>query len=237
MMRVLRGMDVSHWQRGIDMPKAASSVDFVICKATEGSSASGMVDAYCDGWIQTVRKLGKLYGFYHVLTTATGTAQADYFWNNCKNYFHEGVPVLDIEGTAANPNDPDRAYDFCQRMHTLSGVWPVIYINRSCLNQRDWSKVAGLGCGLWIANWPNGSTTHEWAERNTDRMSKASPFAFAAIWQFTSTGRVSGYSGDVDLDLFFGDADAWHAYAGSAGKAKDLVVEDEIYKVTVERKG
>jgi lysozyme len=36
-----------------------------------------------------------------------------------------------------------------------------------------------------------------------------SPWPGMAMWQYTSSGRVSGWSGDVDLDTFYGDAGDW----------------------------
>jgi len=49
---------------------------------------------------------------------------------------------------------------------------------------------------------------------------------FAALYQYTSSGRLSGYSGDLDLDVFYGDRAAWDAYAGgssSSGAAQPVV--------------
>ena len=42
---MLRGIDISNWQAGLDADAVFPNVDFVICKATEGIS---FVDGYCD---------------------------------------------------------------------------------------------------------------------------------------------------------------------------------------------
>ena len=42
---MLRGIDISNWQAGLDADAVFPNVDFVICKATEGV---GFVDGYCD---------------------------------------------------------------------------------------------------------------------------------------------------------------------------------------------
>ena len=34
------------------------------------------------------------------------------------------------------------------------------------------------------------------------------------MWQFCSDGRLSGYNGNLDAGLFYGDANAWNAYVG-----------------------
>ena len=33
--------------------------------------------------------------------------------------------------------------------------------------------------------------------------------------QYTGHGRINGYNGDLDLSLFYGDVNAWNAYAKS----------------------
>lgn len=53
----LNGIDISNYQRGLDLAKVPC--DFVICKATEGTT---IVHNTCDPWIQQAIKLGKLWG-------------------------------------------------------------------------------------------------------------------------------------------------------------------------------
>ena len=37
--------------------------------------------------------------------------------------------------------------------------------------------------------------------------------------QYTSSGAISGWAGPLDLSLFFGDENAWRAYAGATGQS------------------
>lgn len=37
--------------------------------------------------------------------------------------------------------------------------------------------------------------------------------------QYTSTGRINGWGGNLDLSLFYGDENAWRAYAGTTGQS------------------
>ena len=62
----LNGIDISNYQRGLDL--AQVPCDFVICKATEGTT---IVHNTCDPWIQQAIKLGKLWGFYHFMNEKT----------------------------------------------------------------------------------------------------------------------------------------------------------------------
>ena len=59
-MAVLRGIDISNWQRGFDL--ASTKPDFVIVKATEGLN---FVDKTCDGFVQDAIKLNIPFGYYH----------------------------------------------------------------------------------------------------------------------------------------------------------------------------
>ena len=85
----MKGIDISDYQRGLDL--GAIDYDFVFCKATEGTN---IINNTCDPFIQKAIGMGKLWGFYHFMGKADPIAQADFFYENCKNYFGRGVPML-----------------------------------------------------------------------------------------------------------------------------------------------
>ena len=233
--KMLHGIDISHWQGGKVRP-ATVDVDFYIMKSTEGTS---FVDKWCDPIVQECISTGKLWGFYHFASTKGATAEADFFYENTRNYLGHGVPVLDWEGgqSVAWVNE------FVRRIHELSGIWPWIYANPWRFDQGG----VEANCMRWVARYPSGSMTFEQAE------ARAKPKADGLVgaWQFTSSGRLSGYSGNLDLDLFYGDAEAWRAYAGSDASSGGVsgsgggdsgadggpvTLENDEYKVTIERK-
>lgn len=234
---MLKGLDISAYEKGLDLRRV--EFDFCIVKATEGVS---MVQSTCDQWVQQVLSMNRLFGFYHVMNSATGIAQATWFVDNCKGYFGKGIPVLDIEGENGYPNDPGRAYDFCKYVIDHTGVKPIVYMNRACLEGADWSRVVELDCDLWIANYWYGYDRVGY-DIDVSRMADPSPWPYAALWQFTSSGCLDGWGSDLDLDMFFGDADAWLAYATSGGAVSNdvpdggnsVTLEGGGYKVTVER--
>ena len=39
---------------------------------------------------------------------------------------------------------------------------------------------------------------------------------FYAMWQWTSSGRITGYKGNLDCDAFYGDEVTWVKYAGAS---------------------
>lgn len=211
---MLKGIDISNWQAGMSLSYYKGLIDFVCMKATEGIN---YVDAQCDNFYQQCKKYDYLRGFYHVLTADSAKTQADFFVKSCENYFGDAIPILDVEGISEYyPNDPDEVLVFVNRVKELTGVIPMLYINGSALESKDYSKVAAANVGLWMANYYYGYDTVSWDDVNPEtEMYTVSWFDTCAIWQFTSSGKLPYYSGNVDLDLAFMDRDAWGKYCGS----------------------
>lgn len=206
----LNGIDISDYQRGIDLTKVP--FDFMICKATEGTS---IVHSTCDPYIQTCKRLGKLWGFYHFMNGEDPVAQADYFFKHCENYFGEGIPVLDYEmygriGTAG-------AKRFLDRIYELTGVRCIVYMSRSVCNEEDWSQIAP-NHALWVAQYANNNPTGY----QVDPWLPGGGFgawSSCAIHQYTSTGRLDGYGGNLDLDIAYMTREAWAKFANPKGAA------------------
>jgi GH25 family lysozyme M1 (1,4-beta-N-acetylmuramidase) len=190
-MSELHGGDVSHWQAGLNLAK--TGWDYAIMKATDGTN---FVDDHCDGFVNQAKAAGMKYGVYHFYEGG-GSAEADYFVKHVSGYIGHALLALDFE---THTTDVAGAKAFLDRVHSKTGVKPVIYFNRSVLTSNDWSSVEKADYGLWYA-------------RYTDALDSTSPWAGPALWQHTSSGHVAGYSGSLDLDTFYGDHAAWDAYA------------------------
>ena len=203
---MLRGIDISNWQAGIDTDKVYKSIDFVICKATEGI---GFTDKQCDGFIQSAIKNGKLFGFYHFAGSNDAVKEADYFIKECKGYFGKGIPVLDWETNQS----VSWVNKFVKRVHDKTGVWPWIYANPWRFNQGGVEE----NCARWVASYPSvTSPTFDQAEQ------WSTPYAQGNVvcWQFCSDGKLSGYGGNLDMNIYYGDAESWNAYAGKSEASK-----------------
>ena len=232
---MLRGIDISNHKRkeGLgDLKPLMKSAQFCICKATGGVS---FVDSSCDYYVQQLRKMGKPWGFYHFANddgrNSSAEKEAQYFVANCKNYFGEGIPILDWEREGVSAS---WANTFLRKVHELTGVWPWIYSWPWQINGANIEK----NCGRWIAKYPN--VKHPGLDYKLPEMPKTDGLVCA--WQYASDGRVSGFNGNLDLNVFYGDAEAWTAYARgeretSEDKRKDVdVLENERYTITIERK-
>lgn len=205
---VMQGIDIASHQTGIDLSKVP--VDFVIEKATQGT---GYVNPDCDRVVQQAIKLGKCWGVYHYIGGQGAVAEADYFVDNIKGYIGHGLLAVDWE-EIQNSAWGNTAYldALVARVIERTGIKPLIYAQASVYNQ-----VAAIAkkydCGLWIAQYANDKPTgYQEAPWNEGKYA-------CAIRQYSSVGRLSGWSGNLDLNKFYGDANAWSKYAGASGAA------------------
>lgn len=211
----LNGIDISNHQAGIDLAKVPA--DFVICKATEGT---GFVDVYCGGFIRAAEDLGRKTGVYHYATgKSTGRAEADFFYENIRGYVKKSLLVLDWEGKATE-RGPGYAMDFLNRLYELTRVKPLIYMNNSTVNGYDWTEAVKGDYGLWNAGYFAGETTMEYRP-DAPLSGNLGAWGTCALYQYTSSGRLPGWSGDLDLNVFYGSREAWDKYAGAANVVND----------------
>ena len=202
----MNGIDVSNWQAGINL--AAVPADFVIMKATQGTS---YVSPDCARQVEQAAAAGKCVGTYHYISGAGANAEADFYINNISNWVGKYMLCLDWEKNQ-NSQWGNEAYleQVVKRVIQRTGIPPVIYVQQSRMAQVE-PVAKRNNCGLWIAQYPNNNPTGyqstPWNEG-----------AYAcAIRQYSSTGRLSGYSGNLDLNKFYGDRNAWSAYCNPNG--------------------
>lgn len=181
-----------------------SGVDIVMIKATQGTS---YVNPYCDQDYQAAKKAGKLLGVYHYLCGGNPEAEARYFYKNIKGYLGKAVPAADWEANQ-NTSWGNRNYvrRFVNEFHKLSGVWPLIYVQSSALNQ-----VANCAkdCGLWIASYPS-MNWHSWSIPNMKV--NTAPWPTYTIWQFTGD--------NMDRNLVNTTKEGWKKLAKASNESK-----------------
>lgn len=220
----MRGIDVSSWQTGMDIASVCSKneLEFAICKATEGLS---LVDSMCDRFISELMRTERLWGFYHFARNNDPVKEAEFFYRNTKNYFGHGIPVLDIEDSAI-PDWSAYAKKFADYIHTMSGVWPMIYCSAgSCWRFSD--NDAFKHCALWVAGYPR--TVKYWSDRILEEFDYSIyPWAQASVWQFSGTGDIYGYNGNVDLDFAWMDRASWMKIA-TGGKGEYPPSKDSLF--------
>ncbi|MFC8536317.1 GH25 family lysozyme [Streptomyces sp. NPDC057249] len=194
------GIDVSSWQGSINWNSVrGAGIEFAWMKATEGLTykdptfSANYLNAYHAGVIR---------GAYHYARpdVSGGAAQADFFASNGGAWSRDNLTlpgVLDIEGTCYGYSQASMQQwilDFYNRYKARTGRDVVIYTSPSWWNTctGGWSGMSARS-PLWVAHWTTGTP------------SIPSGFPFYTVWQYSSTGSVSGVSGNVDRDRFGGD--------------------------------
>lgn len=206
----LNGIDIASWQAGLNA--GTIPADFVIIKATEGV---GYINPECDGHYQQAKAAGKLLGIYHYAKNGDPISEANYFLSNIKGYIKDAILVLDYE-EGITANSPNWCKQFLDRVYQQTGVKPLLYTYLNVLQSVNWSVVANADYGLWVAAY---------GANQVQGYSQPSPpaqnyWANVAMYQFTSSGRLAGWGSNLDLNVFYGDRNAWLAYAGANGTSK-----------------
>lgn len=209
-MAIMNGPDTSNWQGSLNLNNI--NYDFEVNKATEGNT---YVDPACDTHYQEAKAKGKRRGVYHFYDfNVDPITQANFFVDNCLGYVGDAILALDWEG--AGVDQVGNAKAFLDHVFARTGVKPVIYMSEWVENNYDWSSVVGGDYGLWIAkysNWELNNHAHDWDMSNAGAAPNVVHWDFYIMWQWTSTGRITGYAGNLDCDIFYGDGSVWDAYA------------------------
>ncbi len=197
------GIDVSGFQRTVDWEAVAGDgIDFAIIRAGNrayGSSGVLMEDSYFDRNMQGAIGAGLdvgAYFFSNAITVKEAIEEADLLISKLEPYReHVTYPVVcDWEFLGGNES---RAYGvdakiitqcvaaFCQRVEE-AGYLPMYYANDYCgYVKMDLSQLTRYP--LWYAEYASAPSFR---------------YNFQ-MWQYSSSGRVAGISGEVDMNLCF----------------------------------
>lgn len=203
----MNGIDIASYQTGIDL--SVVPCDFVIVKATEGVNYTN--PDFSRAYTQA-KEQNKLIGIYHYANGAGATAEADYYLSVVGDRVGDAILVLDWEqgGNSAFGN-VSYAKQWLDHVYSKTKVRPLIYMSKSVTYGYDWSAVAP-NYGLWVAQYANNNPTNYQSNPWTDTNGYGA-WSSPVIFQYTSTGRLSGWSGNLDLNLAYMDATAWAKYA------------------------
>ena len=213
---MLQGYDISSHQTGIQPGRLPG--DFAIIKITQDTR---IVNPSWQTWAEQVLKAGKLLGLYHYAGGKDAIAEADAFWNQAKRYSGRAALFLDWE--ERDNRNYSQMWNWCgrflARLRSLSGQMPGLYFSASLLK-----FFRGCGYPLWVAQYANNRPTGYQAQPWNDK-------AYAcAIRQYSSTGRLPGWGGNLDLNKFYGTRNDWNRMFGIKG-GDVQVTDDDINKI------
>lgn len=214
----LNGIDVASYQTGLNVAKVSG--DFVIVKATEGTNYTNPAFA---GHAKQTLESGKKLGVYHFIRDDMSiTAQADYFLSRVKPYIGKAVLVLDFEdrldvgSRIQTQAGVTKGKQWLYYVYQQTGVRPLLYTGLVCENSLDWSSVVKANYGLWLAQYNRESVVNGYGPR--DLYGSLKHWKSMVIFQYASVGRLSGWGGNLDLNVFYGSKSDWDKYASTNGK-------------------
>ena len=210
----LNGTDISHWQSGIDFG-SIPGLDFSICKATQGTSYDSSYITEFHRQVTQLRSLGKLAGSYHyVIGQGSARAEADYYLSVIDPYVLDILIAVDWE-KKSNSRWGDLAYleELCQRIEDVTTVKPLVYASQSVF---PWDMCQEHSWGEWVAQYATTTVVSGFQETPWNEGAYS-----CAIRQYSGNGRLTGYSGSIDLDKAYMTREAWGRYANPKGASKD----------------
>ena len=204
----LNGIDIASYQTGLDLTKVP--LDFCIVKATQGTT---YVNPDFDRAMKQGIGANKMMGIYHYAGGKDATAEADFFISKIQPYLEYGVVLaLDWEGNQNSVfysgKDVTWCKTFLDRVYAKTGVKGIIYMSKSVCRKYNWSPLADNGYELWCAQYANNNTTGYRTNPWTDSYSFGA-WKKPVIYQYSSKGQLSNWSGNLDLDLFYGNSIDW----------------------------
>lgn len=200
---VYKGIDVSKWQGDINWKKVSNAgIDFAMIRSSFGDSN---VDQKLKRNVAGCEKYGIPYGFYHYTyarNVSEAKKEARFFLKTIRNYNPEYPVVLDIEESFYDKMSKKQVTDIiCTFMEEFenAGYYAMIYSYANFF--KDNTTISRLEkYDIWVACWGD-----------TDKLNSSYDYHYG-MWQYSSTGKVSGISGEVDLDYAYKD------YAGRIRK-------------------
>lgn len=191
------GIDVSKWNGSIDWKAVKNSgVTFVIIRCGYRGSVNPVLvvdpkfTANIKGATDAGLKVG-VYFFTQAVNEVEAVYEASYVLDLIKNYKITYPVFLDVEASGGRADKIDKdtrtkvCKAFCQTIQN-SGYTAGIYANKNWLTEKiDVSQLNNFR--IWLAQYAATPTY-------TGRYD---------MWQYKSTGRINGISGDVDMNLSY----------------------------------
>lgn len=226
---LINGIDVSWWQGGgkgstksnVNWEQAHDAgIDYVFVRAASRDTEDGSIyedttaSAHIQGALENDINVG-LYVFSQALTVKEAEEEADYVLELLDQYgWDVTMPiVMDREAGSykrltAGMLSKTKETNICNAFANVisdAGYTPMVYASASWfVNYIDQASLEENGCKIWLARY-NNSTDKQVNSTLTYEKLSAINYEF---WQYSSAGKVSGYSGKIDVDFWYKDTSA-----------------------------
>lgn len=187
---IYTGIDISKYQ-SVDWDNLdLDTVDFIICKKSEGVTLED------SKFKEHIRKITCLKGIYHFFRPQySGIEQAKFFLKDIDSLKIDIKPVIDVEWSKwwSSQNTKigiSRLNEMIDYIEMEIGCKPIIYTSPKFWNKYINNNIDLNGVNLWVADWRGDSIPEL-------------PVGFNNwyIWQQTPNKKIDGVSGFVDWNI------------------------------------
>lgn len=194
-----KGIDLSYANKVTDWNRVKEAVDFVILRAGYGkNNIDQNLVPYAAACMEQGIPLG-LYWFSYAYTPEMAKREAQYCIQQAKKYKVVYPIAFDFEYDSANYATRkgvavtkklimDMTVAFCREVKE-AGYIPVVYTNKDYAGRYfDLEQLKKEGYGIWYAYYNKTSDQED-----------------TALWQYSSSGRIPGIIGNVDVNISYVD--------------------------------
>ena len=233
--QLFNGIDVSYWQADASLRKKYSSrskwtktginwssvhdagVDYAFVRVASRDTKDGSIyedncaDSHIEGALENNINVG-LYFFSQALNEREAEEEAEYVLDMIEEHgWDVTMPIVMDREAGANKRltagklSKAKETAVCQAFAdtiTEAGYRAVVYASYAWIkNYIDTDSLED--CSLWIARYNNTTTNN--AKSGTPFADQPYDYEF---WQYSSTGKVAGYSGSMDVNFWYKDLSA-----------------------------
>ena len=203
------GIDISTFQRNIDLEKLKDKIDFVIIRV--GFGVSGTIDNKFKRNVELCKALNIPFGFYwysYALNEKGAEAEAKAFLKAIEPYKNDysygcWFDMEDADGYKRKKGMPSNQTlrNICAKFCSIveeAGYYVGVYASLSWFN----NQLRGTELNRydkWIAQWPTSGGQQLGLKVNPDSKTDRN------LWQFTSLAKIEGYDGRLDANYAYRD--------------------------------
>ncbi len=193
-------IDISKWQGNIDFNKLASQVSFIIARAGVGSDLDPKFDEYAKEMIKYKIPFG-VYCYSYAGTTEKARDEAQKLLQYASKY----SPLFYVMDAEEEKITHDAIEAFADELRMEKANKIGCYVANHRYNQYNYSTLQDLYDFTWIPSYGSNNGTVSGSKKSTH---------FCDLWQYTSTGKIAGINGNVDMNIITGDGHSLEWFLG-----------------------
>ncbi len=219
------GIDVSSWQGKIDWSKVKNDgKTFAIVRA---GTTKGKDTYFEENYKNAKSNEIQLGCYFYTYATTVEEAEKDAYlllsWLEGKQFEYPVFYDMENEVQLASGMTTQLRTEMCLafiRVLEENGWYAGTYANANWYNNYLNKEALGQAGELWLASWMNsGEPTRDYRGQY-------------GLWQYTDKGKVSGISGNVDLDVSYIDYFSLMRTGGFNGYSASVEYVDEEWIIT-----